>query len=68
MTRPQMYSYSGYKITVRGEGDVDVFDARFPRNPSLYKTTSIDRAAKWIDAYRAGELWAVQDALPRKEG
>jgi hypothetical protein len=59
-----MYDYNGYKITVRPapdglSGQIDVFDPRFPRDPSLYRTTSLDLAMKWIDAYRDGQQWAV---------
>jgi hypothetical protein len=66
MTKPAMYDHEGYKITVRPapdglSGQVDVFDPRFPRDPSLYRTTSLDLAMKWIDAYREGVAWAVFD-------
>jgi hypothetical protein len=66
MKKLAMYTYNGYKITVRPapdglSGQVDVFDPRFLHNPSLYRTTSIDLASKWIDAYRDGQQWAVND-------
>jgi hypothetical protein len=61
---PAMYDYKRYKLTVRPapdglSGQVDVFDPRFPRDPSLYRTTSLDLAMKWVDAYRDGQQWAM---------
>jgi hypothetical protein len=61
-----MYTYNGHKITVRGTEDlpeVAVFDARFPKNDALYKTTSLDLAMRWVNAYLAGEQWAVSEKL-----
>ena len=65
MTAPHIYDYHGYKITVRTTdgltGAVAVFDPRYKRLPPLYKTTSLDQAMRWIDAYRDGAQWAVKD-------
>jgi hypothetical protein len=68
MTKLAKYDYNGYVVTVRAapdglSGQVDVFDPRFPRDPSLYRTTSLDLATRWIDAYRDGQQWAVFDRL-----
>lgn len=54
---PTMHTYNGYKITVR-DGGVAVFDSRYPRDPALYRTTSLDLAMRWVDAYVKGEQWA----------
>lgn len=62
-----LLSYKGYKIATRMRDDVPeaaVFDPRFPRDPALYKTTSVDLAARWIDAYRDGAVWAELDKTP----
>lgn len=69
MTDLAIYTYQHYKITVRpvpiggSSGKVDVFDPRYPREPSLYNTTSLDLARKWISAYREGQHWAVEACL-----
>lgn len=57
-----MYDYNGYKLTVRKDQTppVAVFDPRFPRDPALYRATSLDDAMRWVDAYRKGEQWAVE--------
>ena len=49
---PAMYDYKGYKLTVRDNQTppVGVFDIRYPRDPALYKTTSLDEAMRWVDA------------------
>lgn len=66
-TQPQMFTYNGFKITSRmsdqGTGDVAVFDPRFKRNPAIFRTTSLDKATQWVDAYRDGAQWAVDAAL-----
>jgi hypothetical protein len=64
-----MYDYNHYKITVRLAPDglsglVAVFDPRYPRDGALYRTTSLDHAMRWIDAYRDGQQWAV-DSMQR---
>jgi hypothetical protein len=60
---PQMYEYNGYKVIVRNmTPPVSVFDPRDKRS-ALYRTTSLDLAAKWIDAYRAAEAWAIAARL-----
>ena len=48
-----MHTYNGYKLTVRESQTppVAVFDPRFPRTPALYKTTSLDKAMRWVDGY-----------------
>jgi hypothetical protein len=62
-----LFTYNGYKIAsrlVNDIGEVAVYDPRGTKNaPALYKTTSLDLAAKFIDAYRAGAHWAVVAAL-----
>ena len=60
-----MYEYNGFKVTVREDKSppVAVFDLRYPRDPALYRDTSLDLAMRWIDAYRKGEHWAVSAAV-----
>ena len=60
-----LYTYNGYKLTVREsqQPPVAVFDPRFPRAPALYKTTSLDQAMRWVDAYIKGEQWANEVAV-----
>lgn len=66
MLKTTMYTYHGYKITVRPapdglSGRIDVFDDKL--RPSIYSTTSLDLAMRWIDAYRDGQQWAVNAKL-----
>lgn len=59
-----LHTYNGYKITTRMVAMVPeaaVFDPRYPRDPGLYKTTSLDKAMRWIDGYRNGEIWATME-------
>ena len=58
-----LLTYKGFKVTTRmrdGVPSVEVFDPRFKRDPALYKTTSLDLAMRWVDAYRDGAVWAAQ--------
>ena len=74
MTNPDhptsTFKYEGYAITSRmgadGIGVVQVFDPRDKHGPVIYATTSLDRASKWVDAYIAGQQWAVDERLDRK--
>lgn len=61
-----LLTYKSFKISARMRDDVPeaaVFDPRYPGDPALYKTTSLDEAMRWVDAYRAGAIWADQEAL-----
>jgi hypothetical protein len=60
-----IYTYHGYKLTVRTDQTppVAVFDPRVPRDPAIYKTTSLDEAMRWVDAYRDGLQWAIDERL-----
>ncbi len=60
-----MVTYNGFKITTTPPNVVKVFDVRFKRDPALYQTTSLDKAMKWVDAYRDGHQWAL-DALDQR--
>ena len=58
--KPMKYDYNGYKLAVKPaldglSGRVDVFDPRLKRGPSLYRTTSLDLAMKWVDAHCNGK-------------
>lgn len=60
-----LLTYNGFKLTSRllddgFTGEVKVFDPRFKRDPALYKTTSLNLAMKWVDAYQKGEQWALE--------
>jgi hypothetical protein len=68
MTKLAVYVYNGYRITVRPaldglSGVVAVFDPRYRQGPALYRTTSLDLAGKWIDAYIRGDQWAISARL-----
>lgn len=59
-----LHTYNGFKLTIRLspdglKGEVAVFDPQFKRDPALYKTTSLELAMKWVDAYQKGEQWAI---------
>lgn len=61
-------TYGGYNVTwstgKAGEaGDVKVYDPQSTRNSALYRTTSLELAYKWIDAYRDGQQEAISTAL-----
>lgn len=59
----EMYDYKGYKLLVQGRTPpVSVFDPRFPRDPAIYRTISLDLAMRWVDGYRNGEIWALNTA------
>jgi hypothetical protein len=64
-TKLSMHLYKGYELTAHlgadGKSLVDVFDPRYPQDSSLYRTTSLDRAMRWVDAYRNGAVWATQE-------
>jgi hypothetical protein len=60
------FDYKGYKLISRLSpngliGIVLVYDTRFPKQPARYRTTSLDLAMRWVDAYRDGQTWAVQE-------
>jgi hypothetical protein len=58
-------TYKGYTIATGGlphNLTAYVYDRQDWREgkPHVYKTTSLDLARKWIEAYRKGEQWAVE--------
>ncbi len=63
-TRYDPFIYNGYEIIVfdDGKNPVIVRDPRFQLDRPIYRTTSLDKAFIWIDAYRAGQHWAVDAA------
>ena len=61
--KPQTYDYKHFKTKVHN-GRVSVFNANYAKNPELFRTTSIDLAARWIDGYIVGEHWAIEARLP----
>ncbi len=59
-------TYKAYEIVTLDGAEptvVAVHDPRFRRNRPIYRTTSLDKAMRWIDAYRDGQAWATQDAI-----
>lgn len=63
-----IYQHNGYTITVRETAakPVAVYDPRYKREPALYRTTSLDLAIRFIDAYRDGQIWATEAALAER--
>jgi hypothetical protein len=62
---PILLTYKAYKLVSRAAPDgmsaqVEVFDPRYKRDPAIYRTTSLDLAMKWVDAYREGQQWAIK--------
>ena len=61
-------AYKGYQIRTSINADysnpvASVYLITPRRAVKVFKTTSLDLATKWIDAYRAGEHWAVEARL-----
>jgi hypothetical protein len=56
-----LVTYKHFKITMRGGEALPagVFDPRYPRNPALYRASTLEAAKRWVDAYRDGVTWAV---------
>lgn len=69
----QSYDYKGYKLRVvmtgisKLTGTVTVYWPSCFLNP-LFRTTSLDQAMRWVDAYIKGEQWAQDVKLPAKVG
>lgn len=63
------YEFQGYVIRVDTKLDkpVRVHHTSCFLNP-LYKTTSLDEAMRWVEAYRKGYQWAVAACLPATVG
>lgn len=65
MSTPQKHDYNGYTIWVGATAPtVSVFDHRQTSHGhwgrvAVYQTSSLDLAMKWVDAYRASEIWAI---------
>ncbi len=58
-------TYKGYKIRTSINADFSnpvaaIYLITPRRDVKVFSTTSLDLAIKWIDAYRAGEHWAVE--------
>jgi hypothetical protein len=55
--------YKGYFIARPSKGHVMVCDKAPPDSEKhfveLYRTTSVDKAKRWVNAYRAGAVWSV---------
>lgn len=69
----QTRDYKGYKLRVvmtgrtKLTGTVTVFRPSCFLNP-LIRTTSLDNAMRWVDAYIKGEQWAQDVKLPATVG
>lgn len=64
------FDYKGLQVETNNNPQkplVRVFWKSCYLNP-LYKTTSLDLAMKWIDAYQRGDHWAVAARLPPTVG
>ena len=64
------FDYKGLQIETNGnqlKPAVKVFWNSCFLNP-LYRTTSLDLAMRWIDAYQADQQWAVEAKLPATVG
>lgn len=65
----QTYDYKGYRLRMtptgitRLTGTVTVYWPGCFLNP-LFRTTSLDEAMRWVDAYIKGEQWADAAKLP----
>lgn len=67
---PTIVTYNGFTITsrlVNNIGRVAVYDPRFKRDPAIYSTSSLDLAMRFVDAYRDGVAWAMNEAFERRE-
>ena len=62
----QTHDYKGYRLT-RLTTTVTVYLPGCFLNPQ-FRTTSLDKAMRWVDAYRDGQQWAVEAVLPAKVG
>ncbi len=61
--------YKGYHLLLRNVDTlpVAVFDPRFRYAPHVYAAQTLADAKKWIDAYRSGQIWAVDAARKSRE-
>lgn len=70
MTIPTFYDYKGYclavDVTAYGAptGTVRVLDKA--SHDLTFTTTSLDKAMRWVDAYRDGVQWAVSEKLAQE--
>lgn len=55
-------THKGYFVTGQ-VGDYRVFDTRVDGSPPVYKAHTALQCVEWVDAYRAGEQWAVNKAV-----
>ena len=62
-----LHTYNGYKITTKigpapdyADPVAKVFDPRDKRGLALFTATNFAACTKWIDAYIAGEQWAIE--------
>ena len=59
----QMYDFKGYKLAVDQSQTLAVTVIAPSRPTPIFKTTSLDEAMRWVNAYRDGVIWAVQAKL-----
>lgn len=65
-----IFFYKGYELDSNGDSgrpEVEVVDLRMEvpgpdgrHGHTVYRTTSLDEAIKWVDGYIAGYQWAVE--------
>ena len=58
-----LFTYRGYKITVRDADTPTPSVAVFYGCDGLFETTSWSQAVQWVDAYIKGEQWAIDAKL-----
>ena len=56
----QLIHHKGYAIR-EVHGRVAVFDDRFKHDPAVWLGNDITKAKRWIEGYRDGEQWAVDE-------
>jgi hypothetical protein len=72
-SKMQSHDYKGYRLRVVPTGinrltsTVTVYWPGCFLNP-LFRTTSLDKAMRWVDAYIKGEQWAQDVKLPATVG
>ena len=63
MPKADLITYQGYKIAITTDPlGANVFDPQFKQARPIYRATSVAYAKNWIDAYRGGAQWAIDEA------
>ena len=59
------YEYKGYHIESDASGKLAAVRVYGRGDELVYETTSLDKAMRWVDAYRDGVHWAMSEAIKR---